>query len=130
MRYDKDKNWVEMVLRNADVMNTLNGGMSQAKVSIRKEEDHFLITTTAPGVNPDLFKVEVVGQNILLYHMVQFNSSNNGLAIPRVLTSIPISMEMDYEKITAQVENGLLKVIVPFNEPFNGYHKPIDIKRA
>ena len=131
MRYDKNKTWIEMVLRNADVMNTLNGGTSQAKVGVEKKEDHYLIRAAAPGVNPDTFQVEVVDQHILIYHTVKFVSKEGDeVGVPRVLTSFPISLAMDYENITAEMENDQLNVKIPLNENFRGYNRNITINKG
>ena len=130
MKYDKDKSWVRGILRSADIMNTMNGGMSQPAVKMQKKDDHYLITASVPGVDHSLLKVEVVDKHVLLYHTLQMGSGDDqALNIPRVLASFPISSDIDYEKITANLQDERLNVKLPFNELSNGYYRSIRVSK-
>ena len=130
MKYDKDKSWIRGVLRSADIMNTMNGGMAQPEIEMTKKNDHYLITARVPGVDHNSLKVEVVDQHVILHHTLHMGTEESQvLNVPRVLASFPISIDVDYEKITAHLEDSRLKVILPFNELSNGYHKSIQVNR-
>ncbi len=130
MKYDKESSWVRSILRSADIMNTINGGMTQPDIKITRKEDHYLITARVPGVDLNTIKVEVVDKHVILHHALHLDTKEEDvLSIPRVLASFPISNEVDYEKITAYVEEELLKIVLPFNELSKGYHKNIQVNR-
>ncbi len=130
MKYDKDKSWIRGVLRSADIMNTMNGGMSQPAIEMKKRDDHYLITASVPGVDHSVLKVEVVDQHVILFHTLQMGAGDDQtLNIPRVLASYPISGDVDYEKITAHLQDEHLNVKLPFNGLSSGYYRSVRVSK-
>lgn len=128
MRYDKDRNWVRSVLKTSDIMNTLNGGMSQPMTRMIRNADHYLITLKVPGVNLDNVKVEIVDRHVIFHHVINFNDlDDSNLTIPHVLATYPLTADVDYKGISAVRKEGVLLVKLPFNELSNGYHREVDV---
>ena len=128
MRYDKDRNWVRSVLKTSDIMNTLNGGMSQPETNIVRNTDHYLITLKVPGVNLDNVKVEIVDKHVIFHHIIDFNDlDDSSLNIPHVLATYPLTADVDYNNISATREDKALIVKLPFNELSNGYHREVNV---
>ena len=128
MRYDKDRSWVRSVLKTSDIMNTLNGGMSQPVTSIKRNEDHYLITLKVPGVDLDNVKVEIIDKHVIFHHIINFNDLDDStLNIPHVLATYPLAADVDYNSVTATQKGNELWVKLPFNELSNGYHRKVDV---
>ncbi|MEM6522424.1 MAG: Hsp20/alpha crystallin family protein [Bacteroidota bacterium] len=128
MRYDKDRSWVRSVLKTSDIMNTLNGGMSQPTTNIRREQDHYLITLKVPGVDLENVKVEIIDKNLIFHHIINFNDlDDSSLNIPHVLATYSLAADVDHNNITAAQKEGVLHVKLPFNELSSGYHREVDV---
>lgn len=129
MRYDKDRNWVRSVLKTSDIMNTLNGGMSQPVTKLVRNADHYLITLRVPGVDLDSVKVEIVDKHVIFHHVINFNDlDESNLNIPHVLATFPLTADVDYNNISATRKDGRVLVKLPFNELTNGFHREVEVK--
>ncbi|MBL6449053.1 hypothetical protein JMN32_22265 [Fulvivirga sp. 29W222] len=130
MKYDKDKKWVRRVLHTADIVNTLNGGISEPQVELEKKSDHYLLKARIPGVDIEKIKVEIVEKNLMVYHNLEFKGRNNSvIMVPHVAATCPLSPEIDFRNISASFEEKILSVFLPFNELRTGFHKNIEIKK-
>jgi len=127
MQYDKDKEWVREVLSTADIVNTINGGMSEPQAKIVKKPDHYLITAHVPGVDPAHMNVEIVDKKVIVQHNVEFVRDGEALSFPRVVAAFPITPNIDFRNITASSEGDTLHVVLPFNELASGYRRHVDI---
>lgn len=131
MKFKRD--WLTEMLGTVDIMNTLHGGMSESQVKFSKNEDNYKVEVTTPGISAENLGVEVANNNLIVYHLLNFEEGNNQYGtekIPHVLTSLIIPRDADYKNITANYQNGKLEVLLPFNELKNGYSSAIDIKRS
>src|SRR5690606_16495587 len=129
MRFNSDKSQIKQLLKTADIINTIGGGISQSSISIVKMDDHYLITAKVPGVEANALGVDVVNHNLLIQHSMKFESETNHVSFPRVVASFPISFDVDHDRISAVYEEGLLKIQLPFNSLVGGYHRTLEIKR-
>ncbi|MEM9859952.1 MAG: Hsp20/alpha crystallin family protein, partial [Bacteroidota bacterium] len=128
MRYDKDRKWIRSVLKTSDIMNTLNGGTSQPRFNVKRNQDHLLITLVVPGVNADDLKVEIIDKNVVFHHAINFNDlDQSDLAIPHVLATYTLTAELDYHNVTAAKKGNRLLVRLPYNELSDGYHRVVDV---
>ncbi|MEL7003129.1 MAG: Hsp20 family protein [Bacteroidota bacterium] len=130
MKYGKGKNWVRRMLKTADVMNTVNGGMVEPYLSFERKSDHYLLKARVPGVDADALGVEMIESDLILHHQLDFDdASGSSMTIPHVIATFPVQGYVDYENIVARYEDGVLQVTLPFNELSSGYHKKIEIER-
>lgn len=128
MKYDKDRNWVRGILKTSDIMNTLNGGMSQPETKLVKHPDHYMIMLKVPGVDLTKVHVEIVDKHIIFHHNIHFsNLDSSDMSIPHVLASYPLTIDIDFRNISATIEDGTLMVKLPFNELSNGYRREVDV---
>lgn len=130
MKYDHDIQWVRKVLKTADIMNTLNGGMSQPQIKLKKAGDHYLLKVQIPGVEGDTLKVDIIDKSLFVYHNLVFGEDSEAtILVPHVIATYPLSPEIDFRNITATFENRTLKVVMPVNELRSGFHRGINIQR-
>lgn len=119
------------LLLTADVMNTLNGGMSQPSVNLSRDEDRYLLKARIPGVHPEKMQIDIKDNQLFIFHHISYERED----IEREIQSIPynigfinIPFDVDVNRITARYEQGALIVDMPFNELAGGYHRRVDIE--
>ena len=108
-----------------NIINTINGGTIFPLFDSTKEEDHYRLEVSVPSVNPDDIKVEISGGDLLVYQKVH----QNEVTLPNLLGIINISAEVDMEGISAEFEDDILVVIMPFSEMTGGFDREIKIHR-
>lgn len=129
MKYDVSKNQVKEILLRSNIMNTINGGMSQSQTTITRQNDHYLVKVKMPGVPVSNMKVDVVDQWVTITFQMNVEIGEDRSTIPYPIAVIPISNRVDYQGISANEVNQELHIIIPFNELTNGYHRSININR-
>ncbi|UII26051.1 Hsp20/alpha crystallin family protein [Fulvivirga maritima] len=127
MKYDHDMNWVRKVLQSADIMNTFNGGSISPQVQIKKSDNYKQINSRVPGVSPEELRVEVINGNLIIYHNVVFDASQQEFVVPHVVLSHTLEPHIDKMGINANYEDGVLKVILPYDDMQTDFHRNIDI---
>lgn len=129
MRYDRDRNVVRNILKTADIANTFNGGMSKPVVHYSKMDNHYLLNVRAPGVELDKLNVEIIDKHVVVSHPLTFGYEDSEMDIPHVVATFPITIEVDYNNISASEENGKLVVKLPFSEIAGGFRRRVEINR-
>jgi HSP20 family molecular chaperone IbpA len=121
------------LLLTADVMNTLNGGMSKPDIRMSREKDGYILHARLPGVAPARMQVEIKNNQLFLFHHISLRKDDlyDGIHfIPFHIGFVVIPFDVEITQIKAVYEKGELKVIMPFNEFSNGYHKRIHIDKS
>lgn len=120
-----DERIVKNLAQAADIVNTIGGGSIFPTFNTTKEEDHYRLEVTAPSINPDYIKVEVNGDHLFVFQQIEYK----GTRVPNVLGVQKISAGVELQSITAEFEDEVLVVIMPFNELTDGFRREIDIHR-
>lgn len=124
MRVDKEVS--KRLAETANVINNINGGSIFPTFKTTTEKDHYRLEVSVPSVEPDDIKVEVNGSDLMIYQNVHVNS----YSLPNMLGMIKISADVEMENISAEFDDELLVVIMPFSELSGGFQKEIDIFRG
>ena len=119
-----DKNLTHSLARSAAVMNVINGGITMPVMSLKRASDEYIFNIQLAGVDPDDLSVEIDSHNLFVYLQMRFDE---GMEVPYMLQRLVIPANVSYEKIHAVYDEGKLKVVMPFNELANGYHRDVDI---
>lgn len=118
-----DKGITKRIAETANIVNTINGGSIFPTFNTSIEKDHYRLEVSAPTIEADDLKVEVSGSDLMIYHNIQVHA----YTLPNILGLIKISADVELENISAEFEDDLLVVIMPFSEMTGGFHKDIDI---
>jgi HSP20 family molecular chaperone IbpA len=121
------------ILLTADLMNTINGGMSRPKTKMERLERNYLLRVRVPGVNPRDLVVEVKNNTIFLFHKVSVQNQDlykGSDFFPFTVGLMVIPFDVNIPGIHAHFENNELQVVMPFNEFSNGYFKRISIDQV
>jgi len=121
-----NKQLTKTLAQTANIMNVLNGGMTRATVSFDRKSDHYLYQVEIPSVDPDHFSVEIDFSNLFIYQKMNLNPE---LEIPYMISRLNIPAEVNYQGISAAYGEGKLRIVMPFNELADGYHKDINIQK-
>ncbi|MCK5371850.1 MAG: Hsp20/alpha crystallin family protein [Cyclobacteriaceae bacterium] len=128
-----NKTFLRDLLGQSDLMSTVNGGVRKTEFSIKKVGNDILIEVSNPSIAPESFNF-TINKNELLINVMRFNKSfSNGQPImyPLFFKVIQIPYYVDINRIEATFENGVFKVLLPYNNnlpdnPFRVHIKNID----
>ena len=121
-----DKNLTRNLAQSASVMNIINGGITMPLMSLKKNKGEYVFNIQLAGVDPDDFSVEIDSHNLFVYHQMHFDET---MEIPYLLQRLVIPPAVNYDEIRAEFDEGKLRILMPFNELTNGYHRDVDIVR-
>lgn len=125
MKFDNNK-WVTNILKVVDTLNTLNGGMSAPTFKLDEYDDNYELLIKAPGISPESMRIEIVEDKLMIYHLLDLGNPGSEI-IPNILKVVPIPKEVDLSKISAEYEDKLLTIDMPFGEKEEGYYRSVDI---
>ncbi|MEM9681447.1 MAG: Hsp20 family protein [Bacteroidota bacterium] len=120
-----DKVLTKRLAETTNIINSLNGGSVLPTFNKTKEEDHYRLEISIPSVKADDIKVEVNGDDLMVYQNIHINA----YTLPNILGVVKLSYDVARENIYAEYEDDLLVVILPFNEKSGGYQKEIEIHK-
>jgi HSP20 family molecular chaperone IbpA len=116
------------LLASIDVLNSLNGGVSEPLMSLTQFQDHREIRLKVPGVSEQNLKVEIHNNQLSVFHTIHLTSGGLPVELPKVVYNNPIPYFVDATRITASAEDGFLIVTLPFNALAEGYDRKISIE--
>jgi len=125
----KKKSYLDLVTA-VDVLNTINGGMSEPQLATQHGEEAREIRVKIPGIDRDAVHVEIHNNTLTIYHFTTIQSQKSLIDMPRIIYSKAIPYFVDINKIHARNEEENLIVSLPFNRLANGYHRNLRIKEG
>ena len=130
MEFTKDNNMWRGFLKQIDLMNTLNGGVSMTSIDMEETEDSLAINVAAPGVSPESFNIFIDHNTLIVFSTIPDNDTkmDNQIHVPMFYKTFEIPYFVDGNKIDAVYEEGLLKVILPYRQKRTTLQRKIDIK--
>jgi hypothetical protein len=123
----KKNSYLDLVTA-VDVLNTLNGGMSEPQLSVQEGEEAREIRMKIPGINRESVHVEIHNNTLTVYHFTLVQSQDKLIDMPRIVYSKIIPYFVDISKIHARNEMDELVVALPFNKLAKGYHRNLKIR--
>ena len=118
------------LITSIDVLNTVNGGVSEPQMNMNHFEEYREIRLKVPGIKQEDVHVEVHNNNLSIYYFINMVSSEKLIQLPRFVYNRSVPYFIDINKINARIENDELIVKLPFNRLANGYHKEIKINQS
>mgnify|MGYP001798118674 FL=1 len=115
-----DKNLLKAIAMNADVLNTIGGGMATTKMEIMQLEDGYLLKMNIPTVSAEAYNIEINRDQLTIFTTLPEQRGDEATeeVVSPFFQSFPISSAVDIEGIEAVFENGELQVFAPFREGF------------
>jgi len=113
------------LLTSVDVLNTIQGGVSEPFVSVIEDRTARQIRVRVPGINKESVETEIHNNEITLYYTMPLQSAEKTVRMPRVIYSQPIPYFVEVKNIHASFEDRDLVIHMPFNGLYNGYHRKV-----
>lgn len=115
MKLIKDKNLLQNLANQVDLLNTINGGIAETLVRMHKREKEAIIRVSAPSVQPEAFQV-VLHNNVLTVFSTYKREDNPQMMAPLFHQTFILPPQVDLTRIEAVHEDGELKVRLPYHE--------------
>lgn len=115
------------IIQSIDITNTLNGGVSQPMVKLSQHSKYRQIELKVPGMAEENIHVKINNNQLVVYFEHAVKSRNETIYIPHIVYNKPIPYFVDAKNISAQYQEGILIIQLPFNELANGYNRDIPI---
>ena len=125
----RNSNYLDLIT-SIDVLNTVNGGVSEPQMNMNHFEEYREIRLKVPGIKQEDVHVEVHNNNLSIYYFINMVSNEKLIQLPRFVYNRSVPYFIDINKINARLENDELIVKLPFNRLANGYHKEIKINQS
>ena len=101
---------IKVLADTADLMNTINGGMSLAHIQKLSMADHKLVSVRVPGVNNKSLKVEVKKGVLFVFLMVPID---DGVRIPMLVANMDIPDDVITEEVRANYQGRSVNIVMP-----------------
>jgi HSP20 family molecular chaperone IbpA len=129
IKMKRNSNYLDLIT-SIDVLNTVNGGVSEPQMNMNHFEEYREIRLKVPGIRQEDVHVEVHNNNLSIYYFINMVSNEKLIQLPRFVYNRSVPYFIDINKINARLENDELIVKLPFNRLANGYHKEIKINQT
>jgi HSP20 family molecular chaperone IbpA len=115
------------LLTTVDLLNTLNGGVSEPYVSYRERPDGRQVRIRVPGVGKEMLQVEIQNNELNVFYHIPMESSGKKVYLPKEVMSQTLPYFIEIPAIQATYEDNELVVDLPYNELSNGYNRKVPI---
>jgi HSP20 family molecular chaperone IbpA len=122
----KKANYLDLIT-SIDVLNTLNGGVSEPQMNLGHFEEYREIRLKIPGISLEDIRVEIHNNNLSIFYLINIVSVDRLIPLPRFVYNRNVPYYIDISKINARLEEEELIVNLPYNRLANGYHKDVRI---
>jgi len=122
------KNKFRHLLPTVDLLNTLNGGVSEPHLSYRDRPDGRQVRIRVPGVSKELLQVEIHDNQLSVYYHIPMETGGKQVFVPKEVIQQTLPYFIEIPGIHATFEENELVVNLPYNELSNGYNRKIQIE--
>lgn len=128
MNFLNNRTFLRDLLKQADIINTVNGGVRQTDYGVQKLGNDILIKVSNPSVKPESFNFTINKDELLINVMYSEKSKadHQVLIYPLFFKAVKIPYYVDISRIEATYEEGVFKILLPYNN--NLPNKPFIVK--
>lgn len=121
------KNKFKHLLTTVDLLNTLNGGVSEPYLSFREEPAGRELRVRVPGVSKEMLQVEINDNQLIVLYNIPMETSGKKVFLPKEIIKQTLPYFIEITGINATYEGNELVVKLPYNELSNGYNRKVPI---
>lgn len=125
----KKSNYLD-IITSIDVLNTVNGGVSEPQLNLRHYDAYRDICLRVPGIKPEDIRVEIHNNNLSIFFIINILCDDKMVQLPRFVYNRNVPYYIDINKINATIAGDGLIVHLPFNRLADGYHKEIKFNES
>lgn len=119
---------IRNLAETTNVVNTLNGGMINPVVKLKKLNKGQELNIRIPSAEIEDVKVEINNNILSVVYYMNLTSDSVPFRIPNVILSRPIPYFINIPGIRATIDEKDINVYMPYNKLANGFHKEINIE--
>ncbi len=134
MDFLKNKKALDEFVSQVEVMNTVNGGIAQTAFNISYVGNDILVEVANASVSPDAFTFTINADQLIInvMHLEKDKEGNVLKTYPLFFKIVKIPYFVDINKIEASFEDGVFKILLPYNknlpnQPFRINIKNLDV---
>jgi len=120
-------NNLKNLLTTVDLLNTLNGGVSEPRLSYRDRPDGRELRIRVPGVSKELLQVEVNNNQLNVFYHIPMETLGQQVYLPKEVVRQTLPYFIEIPAIQATYDDNELVVMLPYNELSNGYNRKVPI---
>ena len=122
-----DNNKFRHLLSTVDLLNTLNGGVSEPHLSFTENSTGRELRVRVPGVRKEMLLVEINNNQLTVLYHIPLETSGKEVYVPKEVFKETIPFFIEIPGINATYEENELVVKLPYNELSNGYKRNVPI---
>lgn len=115
------------LLTTVDLLNTLNGGVSEPYISYRDHADGREVRIRVPGVRKEMLQVEINNNHLVVLYHIPMETTGQQVFLPKEVLRQALPYFIEIPAIHATYEDHELVVKLPYNELSNGYNRKVPI---
>lgn len=115
------------LVTTVDLLNTLNGGVSEPYVSYRERSDARELRIRVPGVSKEMLQVEIQNDQLNIFYVIPMETAGKKVFLPKEVIRQTLPYFIEIPGIHATFEENELVVNLPYNELSNGYNRKVPI---
>lgn len=123
----KMNNKFKHLLTTVDLLNTLNGGVSEPHLSFRDEPGGRELRIRVPGVSKEMLQVEINDNKLTVLYHIPMETAGKQVYLPKEVIKQTLPYFIEIPGIHANYEGNELVIKLPYNELSNGYNRKIPI---
>ncbi|MDQ3291698.1 MAG: Hsp20/alpha crystallin family protein [Bacteroidota bacterium] len=114
MKLIKNKEFLQQIAHQIDVLNTLGGGISLPQVKVDKHEKGAVIRVAIPSVSPEAYQI-ALNQNQLTIMATHRSEDDLETIIPLFSQNFMLPPQVDLSRIDAVFADQELQVRLPYH---------------
>lgn len=115
------------LLTTVDLLNTLNGGISEPHLSFRENTTGRELRVRVPGVSKEMLQVQINDNQLTILYHIPMVTSDKQVYVPKEVFQQTLPYFIEIPGIHATYEENELVVKLPYNELSNGYKRTVPI---
>jgi len=117
MNFLENKKILRDLLRQGDLMNTVNGGVRETHFKIEKSGKDLVVELANPSIKPESFNFTIHGNELMINVMQtgEDGEQEQSVMYPLFFKVVKIPYFVDINRIEAYYEKGVFKVLMPYN---------------
>jgi HSP20 family protein len=119
--------FIRNIAPQLDLLNTIGGGVAEAKVVIDERPKGVIVHVAMPTVASDTFRVVLNERKLTVFSQFRHDTESE-MAAPLFVKTLDLPANLDVSRIDAVHRNGELQVRIPFNA--EGQQREIDVRDA
>ena len=124
-----NKELLRGLLKQGDLVNTVNGGSIMPTSEVQNTEQGIIIKLIAPSIPVESLRILLDKNMLNIYSTIKTTNYNEDIHFPLFVRTFDVPPIIDTNKIEAYFEEGEISVLMPYKDK-NSMQRFISVKAA